>query len=47
MCPNECPGLFDCHGQEFVNLYTKYESEGKGRRTVKAREVRRRLWKAK
>lgn len=39
MCPNECPGLFDCHGQEFVNLYTKYESEGKGRRTVKAREV--------
>ena len=39
MCPNECPGLFDCHGQEFVDLYTKYESEGKGRRTVKAREV--------
>tara|TARA_B100000497_G_scaffold127918_1_gene171758 strand:+ start:1566 stop:4052 length:2487 start_codon:yes stop_codon:yes gene_type:complete len=39
MCPNECPGLFDCHGQDFVNLYTKYESEGKGRRTVKAREV--------
>ena len=39
MCPNECPGLFDCHGQEFVELYTKYESEGKGRRTVKAREV--------
>ena len=39
MCPNECPGLFDCHGKKFVNLYTKYESEGKGRRTVKAREV--------
>ncbi|HCP41864.1 MAG TPA: ribonucleoside-diphosphate reductase subunit alpha [Cryomorphaceae bacterium] len=39
MCPNECPGLFDCHGQEFVDLYTEYESEGKGRRTVKAREV--------
>ena len=48
MCPNECPGLFDCHGQEFVDLYTKYESEGKGRRTVKAREkFGRRLWKAK
>ena len=39
MCPNECPGLFDCHGQEFVDLYAKYESEGKGRRTVKARDV--------
>ncbi|MGB2412689.1 MAG: ribonucleoside-diphosphate reductase subunit alpha [Schleiferiaceae bacterium] len=39
MCPNECPGLFDCHGKKFVDLYTKYESEGKGRRTVKAREV--------
>ncbi len=39
MCPNECPGLFDFHGQEFVDLYAKYESEGKGRRTVKARDV--------
>ena len=39
MCPNECPGLFDCHGDEFVKLYTKYEKEGRGRRTVKAREV--------
>ena len=39
MCPNECPGLFDCHGQEFVDLYHKYEGLGKGRRTVKAREV--------
>ncbi|MEZ7825818.1 MAG: ribonucleoside-diphosphate reductase subunit alpha [Schleiferiaceae bacterium] len=39
MCPNECPGLFDCHGQEFVDLYLKYEGLGKGRRTVKAREV--------
>ena len=39
MCPNECPGLFDCHGTEFEALYAKYESEGRGRRTVKAREV--------
>src|SRR6056300_1312979 len=39
MCPNECPGLFDCHGKEFEDLYAKYESEGRGRRTVKAREV--------
>ncbi len=39
MCPNECPGLFDIHGDEFDELYHKYEAEGKGRRAVKAREL--------
>ncbi len=39
MCPDECPGLADVYGQEFNNLYTKYESEGKGRATVKARDL--------
>lgn len=39
MDPNECPGLFDCYGEEFNKLYTKYESEGKGRKTIKAREL--------
>ncbi|MCH2490303.1 MAG: ribonucleoside-diphosphate reductase subunit alpha [Flavobacteriales bacterium] len=39
MCPNECPGLFDCHGDEFEALYHKYESENKGRKTIKAREL--------
>ena len=39
MCPNECPGLFDCHGDEFDALYLQYESEGKGRKTIKAREL--------
>ena len=39
MCPNECPGLFDSYGEKFRALYEKYEAEGKGRRTVKAREV--------
>lgn len=39
MCPNECPGLFDIHGEEFDTLYLKYESEGKGRKTIKAREL--------
>ncbi|WP_299394717.1 ribonucleoside-diphosphate reductase subunit alpha [uncultured Gelidibacter sp.] len=39
MCPNECPGLCDVHSEEFEALYTKYESEGKGRKTVKAREL--------
>lgn len=39
MCPNECPGLFDCHGEEFEALYHKYEAENKGRKTIKAREL--------
>lgn len=36
MCPNECPGLFECWGDAFEELYTKYEREGKGRKTIKA-----------
>ncbi|MBT8304130.1 MAG: ribonucleoside-diphosphate reductase subunit alpha [Bacteroidia bacterium] len=39
MCPNECPGLADSHSEEFEALYTKYEEEGKGRKTIKAREL--------
>jgi ribonucleoside-diphosphate reductase alpha subunit len=39
MCPDECPGLSDVYGEEFNALYTKYETQGKGRRTVKAREL--------
>tara|TARA_B110000503_G_scaffold65410_1_gene102825 strand:- start:2415 stop:4868 length:2454 start_codon:yes stop_codon:yes gene_type:complete len=39
MCPNECPGLFDCHGDEFDVLYHKYEAEDKGRKTIRAREL--------
>ena len=39
MCPNECPNLFDVHGDEFDALYLKYEKEGKGRKTIKARDL--------
>ena len=39
MCPNECPGMSDCYGAEFEALYTKYEREGKARKTVKAQEL--------
>ena len=39
MCPNECPGLSDVYGSDFVDLYTKYESAGKGRKTIKARDL--------
>jgi ribonucleoside-diphosphate reductase alpha chain len=39
MCPNECPGLSETYGKEFEALYTKYESEGKGRKTIKAQDL--------
>jgi ribonucleoside-diphosphate reductase alpha chain len=38
-CPNEAPGLADCHGEEFEKLYEKYEREGKARKVVKAQEL--------
>lgn len=39
MCPHECPGLPDVWGDEFEELYVKYENEGRGRRTVKAQHL--------
>jgi len=39
MCPDECPGLSDVYGAEFVELYTKYEREGRGRATIPARDL--------
>ena len=39
MCPNECPDLYNVHGDEFDKLYLKYESEGRGRKTIKARDL--------
>ncbi len=39
MCPNECPGLSDAYGPAFDELYSKYEAEGRGRKTIKAQDV--------
>ena len=39
MCPNECPDLYNVHGDEFDKLYLKYESEGRGRKTINARDL--------
>lgn len=39
MCPHECPGLCDTYGDEFETLYCKYESEGKGSKTIDALEL--------
>ena len=38
-CPNVARGLHDTWGEEFETLYEKYESEGKGYRTVRAQEL--------
>ena len=29
MCPDVCPGLSDCYGEKFEELYTKYEKKEK------------------
>ncbi|KAG9510031.1 Ribonucleoside-diphosphate reductase large subunit [Fragariocoptes setiger] len=39
MCPDECPGLYECWGKEFEDLYTNYESGGRFRRQVRARQL--------
>jgi ribonucleotide reductase alpha subunit len=38
-CPNECPGLSDVYGDQFVALYTQYEQAGKSRKTINARDL--------
>ena len=37
--PDEAPGLSDAYGDEFKKLYEKYESEGKGRKTLDAQDI--------
>ena len=39
MCPDKCPGLSDVYGDEFETLYQKYEKEGRGNKTMKARDL--------
>jgi len=39
MCPDECPGLSDVYGDAFKELYESYEASGKGRVTLKARDL--------
>ncbi|HNP98152.1 MAG TPA: ribonucleoside-diphosphate reductase subunit alpha [Bacteroidia bacterium] len=38
-CPNEAPGLDECYGEKFRELYTRYEQEGRARKTVPAQEL--------
>ena len=39
LCPNECPRLSDVYGDEFKQLYEKYEIDGKARKVVNARDL--------
>jgi ribonucleoside-diphosphate reductase alpha subunit len=39
MCPDKCPGLNECYGDDFVSLYNKYVSENKYNKKIKARDV--------
>jgi ribonucleoside-diphosphate reductase alpha subunit len=38
-CPNECPGLANVYGDDFVTLYEKYEAEQKARKIINARDL--------
>jgi ribonucleotide reductase alpha subunit len=38
-CPHECPGLADVYGDEFKELYLKYEAQTTNPRVVNAREL--------
>lgn len=38
-CPNEAPGLDNCWGETFNELYMRYEKEGRARKSLKAQEL--------
>lgn len=38
-CPNEAPGLADCWGEEFENLYLQYEREGRAKKIIQAQKL--------
>lgn len=38
-CPNEAPGLHEVWGEEFEQLYERYEREGRARRTIDAHKL--------
>jgi ribonucleoside-diphosphate reductase subunit M1 len=39
MCPHECPGLHEVWGDKFEELYTRYEKEGRAKKTIKAQKL--------
>jgi ribonucleoside-diphosphate reductase alpha chain len=43
MDPHRCPGLSDAWGERFAGLYTRYEREGRGMRTMRAQDLWRKI----
>ena len=39
LCPDKCPGLSDVYGDEFVELYNKYISDGNYLSKINARDL--------
>ena len=39
MCPHECPGLHEVWGDQFEELYTRYEKGGRAKKTIKAQKL--------
>jgi ribonucleoside-diphosphate reductase alpha chain len=38
-CPHEAPGLSDCSGKKFEELYKSYEERGLAKKTIRAQDV--------
>ena len=38
-CPDKCPGLADCYGDDFTKLYEKYEKDELQIKTINARDL--------
>lgn len=38
-CPDEAPGLSDCYGKDFEDLYTKYEEQGRYKEQIDIKKV--------
>lgn len=38
-CPHEAPGLADCYGQKFEELYQAYEEKGLAKKVVRAQDL--------
>ena len=38
-CPDKCPGLSDCYGEDYKTLYLKYESEERYNKQINARTL--------
>jgi ribonucleoside-diphosphate reductase alpha chain len=43
MCPDMCSGLSDVYGDEFKELYERYEMEGKYKKQIKAQQLWRHI----